>query len=86
MELELFNDQLRKGQAKAESEARSQEAASRATKADLNKHQQRLQAMPKRFTESLQLLREEVENLEREKLSLELAKQQRSLKVWPVST
>lgn len=42
---------------------------------------QRLQAMPKRFTESLQALRDEVEVLHKEKLSLELAKQQRKFKV-----
>lgn len=81
MELELLNDQLRKGQAKAEIEARSHKTSSRATRAELDMVQKRIQVMPKQFTESLQLLRNEVENLEREKLSLELAKQQRGFKV-----
>lgn len=81
LEVELLNDQLRKGQATAELETRSHEADASATKAELERMQERLRAMPKRFTESLQLLRNDVDSLEREKLSLELAKQQRSFKV-----
>ena len=81
MDVELLNDQLRQGQVSAEKEARSHETAARATKAEFERMQERLQAMPKRFTESLQLLRSDVDALEREKLSLELAKQQRSFEV-----
>lgn len=83
MELEVLNDQLRKGQAEAEREAKSQQAASYSTSAELQKVSERLKAMPKRFTQSLAQLRDEVENLESEKLSLELAKQRRTLKVLP---
>lgn len=81
MEIDLLNDQLRKGQAAAELETRLHEAASGETKAELERMRERLKAMPRRFTESLQLLRDDVDSLEREKLSLELAKQQRSFKV-----
>ena len=81
MDIDLLNDQLRRGQAHAELEARSHETASRATKTELERMRERLEAMPKRFTESLQLLRNDVDGLEREKLSLELAKQQRDFKV-----
>lgn len=81
MELELLNDQLRKGQANAESEARSNDAAARSTQGELERAEQRLNSMPKRFTESLQVLRDEVEGLEKEKLSLELAKHRRKLQV-----
>lgn len=81
MELELLNDQLRKGQGEAEKKTKSQQAASDATTADLQKAAQRLTAMPKRFTQNLPSLRDEVDRLEREKLSLELAKQQKTLKV-----
>lgn len=58
------------------------EAAARATKSELLRASEWLQAMPKRFTESLQALRDEVEMLQKEKLSLELAKQQRGFKVY----
>lgn len=81
MELELLNDHLRKGQEEAERTAKSQQAAASATRADVQKAAERLNAMPKRFTQSLQQLRDEVERLEREKLSLQLAQQQRTLKV-----
>lgn len=81
MELEVLNNQLRRGQVGAEREAKSQQTASRATRAELQKVSERLKAMPRRFTESLLQLRDEVDKLESEKLSLELAKQQRSLKV-----
>lgn len=94
MELELLNDQLRKGQGEAERKTKSQQAASKAARVDVQKVERRLKAMPKRFTQSLSSLRDEVDSLEREKLSLELAQQQRSLKVialgitfvkkWPV--
>lgn len=81
MELELLNNQLRKGQGEAERKAKSQQAESNATRADVQKVSQRLNAMPKRFAQSLSSLRDEVDGLEREKLSLELAKQQKTLKV-----
>lgn len=81
MELELLNDQLRKGQGEAERKAKSQQAASNATRADVQRVSQTLKAMPKRFTQSLPSLRNEVDTLEREKLSLERAKQQNTLKV-----
>lgn len=83
MELELLNDQLKKGQGEAERKAKSERAASDATRADVQRVSQRLKAMPKRFTQSLPSLRDEVDSLEREKLSLELAKQQTTLKVNP---
>lgn len=82
MELELLNDQLKKGQGGAERKAKSQQAASNATRAEKQRVAQRLNAMPKRFTQSLPLLRDEVDALEHEKLSLELAKQQKTLKVY----
>ena len=81
MELELLNDQLRKGQGEAERKAKSQQVASNATKADVQRVSQTLEAMPKRFTQSLSSLRDEVDRLEGEKLSLELAKQRKTLKV-----
>lgn len=81
MELELLNDQLRKGQGEAERKAKSQQAAAYATRSDVQKVAERLKAMPKRFTQSLSQLRDEVDRLEREKLSLQLAQQQRTLKV-----
>lgn len=81
MELELLNAQLRKGHGEAERKAKSQQVASNATRADVQRVSQRLKAMPKRFTESLPSLRDEVDRLEREKLSLELAKQQKTVKV-----
>lgn len=81
MELELLNNQLKKGQAEAQRKATSQHAAARATKEEVQKAGERLRAMPKRFTQSLQLLRDEVDQLERKKLALELAKQQRTSKV-----
>eukprot|EP00752_Nemacystus_decipiens_P004559 g4161.t1 len=80
MELELLNDQLRKGQGEAERKAKSHQAASNATRADVQRVSQTLKAMPKRFTQSLPSLRDEVDRLEREKLSLELAKQRKTLK------
>ncbi|CAM9399813.1 unnamed protein product, partial [Scytosiphon promiscuus] len=78
MELELLNDQLKKGQAEVKRKAALQKAASLATRAEVQKAAGRLKAMPKRFTQSLQLLRDEVDHLEREKLALELAKQERT--------
>lgn len=81
MELELLNDQLRKGQPRAEMETRSHEAASLAMKVELVKAEHRLNAMPKRFTESLQVLRDEVEGLEKERVALQLATQRMSLEV-----
>ncbi|CAM9332018.1 unnamed protein product, partial [Hapterophycus canaliculatus] len=78
MELELLNNQLKKGQAEVERKAKLQQAASCSTKAEVQKAAERLRAMPKRFTQSLQLLRDEVDQLEREKLGLELARQQRT--------
>lgn len=86
MELEVLNDQLRKGQAGAEREAKSQQAASYSTSSELQKVSERLKAMPKRFTQSLSQLRDEVDNLESEKRSLELAKQRRTLKVLLTTT
>lgn len=77
----MLNDQLRKGQAGAEREAKSQQVASSATRAELQKVSERLKAMPRRFTQSLSQLRDEVDKLESEKLSLGLEKQQRTLKV-----
>lgn len=81
MELQLLNDKLRKGQGEAERKAKSQQAAADATRSDVQKVAERLKAMPKRFTQSLPQLRDEVERLEREKLSLQLAQQQKTLKV-----
>ncbi|CAM9724368.1 unnamed protein product [Ectocarpus sp. 8 AP-2014] len=80
MELELLNSQLRKGQAEAERNAKMQEATFRSTRAEVNKVAERLKAMPKRFTQSLQSLRDEVETLEREKFNLELAKERKTSK------
>ena len=81
MELELLNTQLRKGQVKVECSARSEEAALRATKTELEQAREKLQAIPKRSTDSLRLLREEVAKLEKEKRSLEQANHQKGLKV-----
>lgn len=81
MELELLNDQLRKGQATVESEAASAVEAARLAKQEHCRAEQRLHSLPKRFTESLQMLREEVEGLEKEKLDLELARQSKYLEV-----
>ncbi|CAM9530309.1 unnamed protein product, partial [Ectocarpus fasciculatus] len=80
MELELLNNQLRKGQAEAERSAKLQEATFCSTRAEVNKVAERLKAMPKRFSQSLQSLREEVETLEREKFNLELAKEHKNSK------
>ncbi|CBJ27685.1 hypothetical protein Esi_0080_0105 [Ectocarpus siliculosus] len=80
MELELLNSQLRKGQAEAERNAKLQEDTFRSTRAEVNKVAERLKAMPKRFTQSLQSLRDEVETLEREKFNLELAKERKTSK------
>ncbi|CAM9562423.1 unnamed protein product [Ectocarpus sp. 6 AP-2014] len=80
MELELLNSQLQKGQAEAERNAKLQEATFRSTRAEVNKVAERLKAMPKRFTQSLQSLRNEVETLEREKFNLELAKERKTSK------
>ncbi|CAN0393235.1 unnamed protein product [Ectocarpus sp. 12 AP-2014] len=80
MELQLLNSQLRKGQAEAERNAKLQEATFRSTRAEVNKVAERLKAMPKRFTQSLQSLRDEVETLEREKFNLELAKERKTSK------
>ncbi|CAM9730939.1 unnamed protein product [Ectocarpus sp. 4 AP-2014] len=80
MELELLNSQLRKGQAEAERNAKLQEATFGSTRAEVNKVAERLKAMPKRFTQSLQSLRDEVETLEREKYNLELAKERKTSK------
>ncbi|CAN0512224.1 unnamed protein product [Ectocarpus sp. 12 AP-2014] len=80
MELELLNSQLRKGQAEAERNAKLQEATFRSTRAEVNKMAERLKAMPKRFTQSLQSLRDEVETLEREKFNLELEKERKTSK------
>lgn len=81
MELEVLNNQLRKGQANAESEASSNDAAARLTQGELERAEKRLNSIPKRFTESLQMLHDEVEGLEKEKLSLELAKNRKNLQV-----
>lgn len=81
MELELLNDQLRKGQAAAESEATSTVDAARLAKQERCRAEQRLHSLPKRFTESLEMLREEVEELEKEKLALKLARQSKHLQV-----
>lgn len=81
MELGLLNSHLRRGQSKADNEARSWEEASRATKTELEQARERLRAMPHRFTDNLDLLRNEAEKLEKEKLALQLASQERSLKV-----
>lgn len=86
MELELLNSHLRRGQAKADSEARSWDEASRVTKAELEQARERLHAMPHRFTDSLDLLKGEVEKLGKEKLALQLASQERSLKVYRETT
>lgn len=81
MELELLIDQLRRGQVDAESRSKLLHESTNATKLELKKARERLEAMPKRFTESLQLLRDEEEALEREKLSLQLAHQKNTLEV-----
>lgn len=85
MECDLLNDQLKKGQAAAESKTMSLEGSSEKTKVQLKILRQKLQAMPKRFTKSLQTLQDEVENLRTEKLSLQLAEQKRTWEVFIVA-
>lgn len=81
MELTEFNHQLRRAQGKAESVARSHQEAADVTRAELEKVQGRLRAMPKRFTESRQSLEREVRILEDQRRSLQLAQRKKAMEV-----
>lgn len=72
MELKLLNDKLRRGQSAAQSANSLLEEEVRVVSAELRKAKERLEAMPRRFSESLQLLRDEAEALEREKMDLQV--------------
>ncbi|CAM9369162.1 unnamed protein product, partial [Choristocarpus tenellus] len=77
MELGLLNAELNKGQGELESEMEATKAEFMSTREDLSRARRRLEAIPKRFTQSLRLVKAEVQQLEQEKLKLEESSRQR---------